>query len=241
MRKMQLDQVPAYCLHIRKYRETSVILQCFSEEFGRFDLLGKGLYRAKNKSDLPEYFQQYNVSGICKNELGILTALELAEAQPKLVGQSWLTACYANELLIKFLPRLEPVPDLYLSYAALLDTLHSERDYQLSLLWYEKRILEALGYGINFHYEAHRDEPINEDSWYRYSTGKGFYLCQASETNGLPGSLILSLADENWTSQDKNSFLLAKRVVRSALKYQLGDSALRTVAVSKDFQQFVQV
>lgn len=240
MNKLQLNQVPVYCLHIRKYRETSVILQCFSEEYGRFDLVGKGLYRPKNKNDLPEYFQQYRLSGICRNELGILTDLELIKLNNKLVGQRWLTACYVNELLMKFLPRLEPVPGLYSAYETLLNDLHLAQDHQLSLLWYEKRLLDVLGYGINFNYENKNDAPIEKHEWYEYNAANGFNLSDASVERAVPGHVIQAMAEESWTESETEFFNLAKRVIRSALKYQLGDAALRTVSVSKDLQQFLQ-
>jgi DNA repair protein RecO (recombination protein O) len=239
MKKIQLEQVPVYCLHIRKYRETSVILQCLSEKHGRFDLIGKGLYRSNNKNDLPEYFKQYRLSGICRNELGILTGLELVNVRSKLVGRAWLVGNYANEILIKFLPRLEPVPELFFVYENLLKDLYQGHNYQLSLMWFEKRILDVLGYGINFNYEYESDSPIESQNWYEYNTSRGFYLSNSEATRAIPGNVVRALADENWTKSESEFFPVAKRVIRSALKYQLGDVELQTVSVSKDLQQYL--
>jgi len=239
MKKIQLEQVPVYCLHIRKYRETSVILQCFSEQHGRFDLIGKGLYRPNNKNDLPEYFKQYRLSGFCRNELGLLTGLELVNVRTKLVGRAWLVGNYANEILIKFLPRLEPVPELFFVYEDLLTALYHSQEYQLSLMWFEKRVLDVLGYGINFNYEYESDSPIETKQWYGYNTGRGFYLSNSGADSAIPGNVVQALAHENWTQTDSKYFLIAKRVIRSALKYQLGDVELQTVSVSKDLQQYL--
>ena len=96
-----------------------------------------------------------------------------------------------------------------------------------------------MGYGINFYYESQGDSAIEKSSWYEYNTLSGFYLSDAKAQYALPGHIIQNLAEEVWSQDDAQYFGLAKRVVRSALKYQLGDIQLSTVSVSKDLNQFI--
>jgi len=239
MRRYSLTQEPVYCLHIRKYRETSAVLSCFSETYGRLDVLAKGLYRKKSKNDLPAYFQEYKLSAHIKTELGILTELELITAGEKLLGQEWLTACYCNELLLKFIPKDEPVGALYLAYQDVLIALQQKKNYPVYLLWFEKRLLEILGYGINFNYAAHSEHQIEAHNWYQFEVGSGFQQVAERNAKSLPGFVIQAMADEQWGERENEFFTLAKRVVRSSLKYQLGEQALKTVTVSKELQDFV--
>lgn len=241
MRKQVIQDAPMFCLHIRKYRETSAILNCFTQEHGRLDCVAKGLYRAKSKNDLPEYFQEYNLSAILRTELGTLTGLELKIRQKKLLNQAWLVACYCNELLIKFLPKYEPLPELYTAYQALLNELREGNEYQLALLWFEKRLLDSLGYGINFGYDADHGEFIESEKYYKFKVASGFHLCSQSEKSALPGNVIQSLAHEKWSTEDDVYFTLAKRTIRTALKYQLGDNVLQSVSVTNELNQFLNV
>ena len=241
MRKHEIQHASMFCLHIRKYRETSAILNCFTQEHGRLDCVAKGLYRAKSKNDLPEYFQEYNLSAILRSDLGTLTSLELLNRQKKLLNQAWLVACYCNELLIKFLPKYEPLPDLYNAYQILLNELRAGNEYQLALLWFEKRLLDSLGYGINFGFDAENGEFIEAEKYYKFKVASGFYSCSPNEKLALPGNVIQSLAHEKWSSEDDEFFTLAKRTVRTALKYQLGDNILQSVSVTNELNQFLNV
>ena len=241
MRKQVIQNAPTFCLHIRKYRETSAILNCFTQEHGRLDCVAKGMYRAKSKNDLPEYFQEYNLSVLLRTELGTLTNLELLLRQKKLLNQAWLVACYCNELLIKFLPKYEPLPELYRAYQTLLNELRAGNDYQLALLWFEKRLLDSLGYGINFGYDADNGEFIEAEKYYKFKVASGFHLSAENVKLALPGKVIQALAHEEWSTEYQEHFALAKRAVRTALKYQLGDNVLQSVSVTNELNQFLNV
>lgn len=241
MRKFQIEQTLVYCLHIRKYRETSAILDCFSKDYGRLDMLGKGLYRPKQRSAIPGYFQEYKLSGICKTELGTLTGLEATNSRIELKGQAWLTACYCNELLIKFLPRAEALPEVYYAYQNVLLELARDQDHKLALLWFEKRLIESLGYGINFYSDTQYEDEIKDNFWYEYVVSSGFKPCSKNLKNALPGFVILALANESWSEREDEYFALAKKVVRTALKYQLGNIELKTVSVRNELNKIVEL
>ena len=240
MRRQVITNAEVFCLHIKKYKETSVILDCFTKDHGRLDVVGKGMYRQKSRNAMPEYFQEYKLSSVSKTDLGTLTELELINSEQKLLGQAWLVACYANELLIKFVPRLEPLPELYIAYMALLCDLRDGTNHQLSLLWFEKRLLDSLGYGINFSFEAGTGDCIDEGNFYDYKVNSGFKLSHAKSKFVLPGYIVLALADETWNETYNDYFDLAKRTVRIALKNQLGEKTLRTVSVVNDLNQFIR-
>ncbi len=240
MRRQVITHADAFCLHIKKYKETSAILDCFTKEHGRLDVVGKGLYRPKSRNALPEYFQEYKLSSINKTDLGTLTELELVRLEEKVLGQAWLVACYANELLIKFIPRFEPLPELYMAYISLLDDLRHDTNHQISLLWFEKRLLDSLGYGINFLYDSDNGEFIEVEQFYEYKVNRGFKISHAQAKFVLPGYVVLALAHETWNESYNEYFDLAKRTVRIALKNQLGENTLSTVAVVNDLNHFIK-
>lgn len=240
MIRQVITNAEAVCLHIRKYKETSAILNCFTKEYGRLDVVGKGLYRPKSRNAMPEYFQEYKLSSINKTDLGTLTELELVSSKQKLLGQAWLVACYANELLIKFVPRFEPLPELYIAYMSLLNDLRGETNHQVSLLWFEKRLLDSLGYGIDFLYESENGEFIEVDQFYEYKVNRGFKVSHGKAKFVLPGYIVLALAHESWKETYDDYFDVAKRTIRIALKNQLGENTLRTVSVVNDLNQFIK-
>jgi DNA repair protein RecO (recombination protein O) len=40
---MRLDQQPAYVLHARPYRETSLLLECLTRDHGRLGVVARGV------------------------------------------------------------------------------------------------------------------------------------------------------------------------------------------------------
>ncbi|MDE2087744.1 MAG: recombination protein O N-terminal domain-containing protein, partial [Xanthomonadaceae bacterium] len=56
---MRLDQQPAYVLHARPYRETSLLLECLTRDHGRLGVVARGVRgeRARLRRSQLEPFQ----------------------------------------------------------------------------------------------------------------------------------------------------------------------------------------
>ena len=68
---------PAFILQQRKYRETSLIIDALTRDFGRISLLAKGVRKAKSKTaGMLQPFIPLTISYVGKAELKILTDVE---------------------------------------------------------------------------------------------------------------------------------------------------------------------
>jgi len=244
LRKIIINDEPVFFLHIRKYSETSVILDCFSQQYGRFSVLGKGLLstRKRNTKERPRLFQAYRVNASLRTELGTLMGIESNHIwiQPK--AQKWYVANYLNEILIRFLPQLESVPQLYQQYVKTLNCLTQDIEYSYELLIFEKILLESLGYGINLEYESKTRDLINSYMYYSYDPLTGFVQCDEDYNYAVQGNIILALQLENssFFSQENMALRSAKRIIRMALKYHLGDVKLKTIEVHREVGHFTE-
>src|SRR4051794_34915132 len=117
----------AYVLHRYDWSETSLILDLFTREQGRVAVAAKGAKRPYSQLRpvlLP--FQRLNVSlgrlaaGEASGEVQTLRQAEWAGGAPMLSGVALFSGFYLNELLMKFVPRHEPVPRLFDTYAQTL-------------------------------------------------------------------------------------------------------------------------
>jgi len=78
---------PAYILRQRSYRESSLIFEAFTRDFGRISVLAKGVRKAKSKSQgLLQPFVPLHLTFLGKAELKTLTDVELAESYLPLNG-----------------------------------------------------------------------------------------------------------------------------------------------------------
>ncbi len=116
----------AYVLHSYPYRETSLILQAWTEKHGRVGLVAKGAKRPKSPArSVLVPFQPLVVSWFGRGELRTLKSAEASAPATPLGGQSLMSAFYLNELLLKLTHRDDPHERLFAAYDAAISALRA--------------------------------------------------------------------------------------------------------------------
>lgn len=222
---------PSYILHYRSYRDTSLLLDVFTQQQGRISLLAKGVRKTKSKlSGLLQPFVPLLISWYGKGELFNLRAVETDAPTYHLHNENLLSGLYANELLVRVMPRGDAYSHLFAAYTQLLTQLQIHKHCEKSLRLFEKTLLEELGYGLQLQYEAHTGALIQPEYYYTYHFEQGFSLVNS---NNLPqptllfqGQHLLNL--HHGQLDDIASLRAAKQLMRLALKSLLGDKPLLT-------------
>lgn len=224
---IRLQLQPGYILHQRAYRDTSLLLEVFTAEQGRFGLVARGARGPKSRNrGLLQLFQPLLLSWTGRSELGTLTGVEANGCPPRLTGAVLYSGFYLNELVMRLLQRLDPHPELFKAYADTLQGLQHAMERPLRL--FERRLLEALGYGLLLDHAADTGEPIEANRLYRYELETGPVAVDTAAPQGLclQGSSLLSLAADQL--QDAQSLSDCKRLMRAALGLYLGERKLKT-------------
>jgi DNA repair protein RecO (recombination protein O) len=132
-------------LHTYPYRETSLIVEALTAEFGRVAMVARGAKRPRSElRGLLQAFQPLLLSWSGTNELKTLLKAEWRGGLPRVGGSALLCGFYLNELLLKLLPREDPHPRLFATYeAALTEPTGSER-HGAAMFRFE--LLAELGY-----------------------------------------------------------------------------------------------
>lgn len=225
MLKAQLQ--PAYVLHQRPYRDTSVLLEVFSRDYGRLGLVARGARGSRApQRGLLQPFQPLLMSWRGRGELATLQQVESNGASHRLSGSLLYSGFYLNELLLRLLQRSDPHPELFIAYQTTLQGLQAET--QRSLRLFEKQLLESIGYALLLDQEAHSGAPIVSEALYRYELELGPISVERATPRGLclPGSSLLSLATGDLS--DAQSLADSKRLMRAALALYLGGRELKT-------------
>lgn len=226
---MRADLTPAYVLHGRDYRETSVLVEIFSREHGRVGLVARGARGGKSRlRGILRPFLPLLVSWRGKGELGTLTGAE-AEAPMSLPGGARLAGgFYLNELLMRLLARHDPHPALYDVYHRALETLASAAEPpEPALRLFEKRLLSELGYALLLERES-GGAPVRPDALYHYHLEEGpAAVARLGEGMlGVHGETLLAMAAEEFSGE--RVLAESKRLNRAALARYLGGRALRS-------------
>jgi DNA repair protein RecO (recombination protein O) len=222
------ELTPAYILHTRSYRETSLIVDFFTLEYGRLSAVARGARGSKKKVTL-QPFMPILIALAGTRELKTLTSYEIDQAPIHLLGDNLLIGMYVNELLVRLLGRFDPMTHLFESYKSLIIQLSSKQALAEGLLrLFEFNLLADLGYGIVFDYEIVSGIAILTEKSYKYSLEDGFSPI-AGETysnQGFQGKDLLAIGQGDFSLPSARK--AAKKIVRSALKPLLGDKPLNS-------------
>lgn len=217
MARAQLE--PAWVLSLRPYRETSALVELFTRGAGRVGVVARGVRSARARvRGLLQPFQPLLASFSDRGELGTLGAVEPAGAPAALRGEAVFAGWYLNELVLRLVPRRDPLPSLFGHYSAALPALAGAHA-SAALRLFEKRLLTELGYGLQL------PEAVEPDAWYRWDADHGLRVAEPGPSS-YPGASLRALAEESLETPE--SLRDARRLLRAALAPHIGDRKLRT-------------
>jgi DNA repair protein RecO (recombination protein O) len=225
---------PAYLLHQRDWRDSSRIIEFFSRDHGRVALFAKGVRRPGSAyGALLQPFVPLLVSWSGSGDGGTLTGAELAGSPVAVAPQCLMSGFYMNELVLKLMERVDPHPDVHEAYALSLAALADPAAEQRALRLFEKRLLEALGLGIDYAHLAADGARVDPDRYYHVDPERG--VTGPAERPDAPtacrGAELLALAGEELASAA--SLASARRLLGAALAAALDGRELASRKVAR--------
>jgi DNA repair protein RecO (recombination protein O) len=220
------------------YRETSLIVEAFTPDFGRVALVARGARRPRSElRGLLQGFQPLLLSWSGQHELKTLLKAEWRGGLPRVGGSALLCGFYLNELLLKLLPREDAHPQLFADYETALAELAAGRDQAAILRGFEVRLLAAMGYALPLIREADTGAPVVPAARYHYAFDRGPRRSLPEPGMKLPlvrGATLLALADQKYP--DAETAAEAKRLMREVLDHYLEQRGVESRRVVQDLQ-----
>jgi len=224
----QTFELQGFILHRRPYRETSYLVDCFSLEYGLVSFVAKGVRQAKSTSkSLLQPFQLLDLHLYGRHELKNLKQVEVQQKSISLTSTALFSAMYLNELLSRLLPKELPVTELFLHYQQTLVWLEQHQQVEVGLRQFELKLLEELGYGLDFSCEWQNQQPLEAELYYTFLPEQGFQLLPQASPHKycFRGAELMDVAAGHW---HKRSLMVAKKLVRSAINPLLGNKPLKS-------------
>ena len=227
MYRQRVDGQPAFVLHTYPFRETSLIVEAFSRDFGRVSLLARGARRPRSAlRGLLLAFQPLELAWAGKGEVQTLMKAEWQGGQPLLTGRALFCGYYLNELLMHLLPREDAHERLFSVYAQTLRRF-SEKLREADLRCFERALLQELGYGLMLEHDA-TGAPIDANGYYAYEIEHGPTRLARPGSSALSicGKTLIDLANEDFS--DPRSLVEAKQLMRALIAHYTGGKSLET-------------
>jgi DNA repair protein RecO (recombination protein O) len=230
------EQQPVFVLHTYPFKETSLVVELFSRNFGRVATVAKGARRPRSAMrGMLQSFQPLIAVWSGKSELRTLHSLDWGEGLLLLQGEALICGFYLNELMLRLLPREDPHETLFEHYAQALHQLAEGELMSPALRRFELRLLQELGYAVPLQHQPD-GVPVQSESVYCYLPEQGALL---PDTLGigvqLLGKTLLDMARDDYS--DPVTLQQSKQLMRALLAHYLGDKPLHTRQILMDLQQ----
>lgn len=226
---------PAYILHSRPFRDTSLIVDAWCMYTGRQTILVKGARKAQGKQPakrtLLQPFQPLQLSYGGRGEMGLLKQLEAAGVPLMLQGKALYSGMYMNELILRLLPIADPHANIFAFYQSALSSLQNTQDVEPTLREFESRLLMELGYHVDLTCDMLTKAPVVSAANYMLTPLQGVQEMEpdfaAAGAMVIPGSALLEL-QQDAIELSAQARKVSKYIARVNLDAVLGNKPLRS-------------
>jgi DNA repair protein RecO (recombination protein O) len=218
---------PAYILHQQNYRESSLIIDALTQDFGRISLIAKDVRKTKSKTvGILRPFVALSLSYVGKSDLRMLTDAEMIGSPRELTGLAFYCAFYVNELVCNFLHKDDPHPEVFQDYQQCLAQLAQGTQIEAALRIFELNLMDNIGYGVQLGYDLGHEKSIDPDKKYMFNKDVGL----VEDTDGqFSGSALLAM--ERRQFDDPSVVSEAKMLMRTVIDCHLQGKQLKSRAV----------
>lgn len=245
----------AFVLHRYDWSESSLIVELFTRERGRLVVAAKGAKRPYSPLRpvlLPLQRLTVQVGRTPADETAEVLTLRSAEwggGAPMPTGAALFSGFYVNELLLKLLARQDPHPLLFDAYEQTLPALTGDDAAAgaAALRAFELVLLRETGVLPELDRETLSHRAVQADRRYRLQAELG--LGSSDDDADEPGiagrvwiALQQALAEDRLGAVQSaclDALVPLRGQLRTLLHYHLGHSTLRTRAVMRDLQRFI--
>jgi DNA repair protein RecO (recombination protein O) len=232
------DDQPAFVLHAHPYRETSLIVEALTADYGRVALVARGAKRPRSElRGILQAFQPLTLSWAGAGEIKTLIRAEWRGGLPLVSGSALLCGFYLNELLLKMLPREDAHPQLFLEYQSTLGKLAGGAEQAPALRHFEVELLAQLGYALPLTHEVDSGLPVDPRTRYYYAFDRGPRVAASEPGLRYPlvrGTTLIALAQRDFSAPDAATE--AKRLMREVLDHYLERRDIFSRRVVRDLQ-----
>ena len=236
----RIDHQPGFVLHSYAWRETSVIVETFTREFGRVAIVARGAKRPTSQfRGLLSPFNPIALSWSGRNEIKTLVRAEWLGGMQPLRGDALLAAFYANELLVRLLARGDAHPQTFGGYVELLQSLARTARHDAALRIFELDLLQDIGYAMPLD-RCTEGSAIDARAQYAFAGGQGARRVDANvakESDGgtVSGGTLIAMAARDFEHPQVMSE--SKTLLRQVIRYHLDGKPLNTRRILQDLRK----
>lgn len=235
-RERRILNQPGFVLHSWPYKETSLIVDVFTRDYGRIALVAKGAKRPHSQlRSVLQTFQPLQLGWTGKSEIRILTGADWVGGMLPLERSALLCGFYLNELLVKFLVRDEPHTALFEQYISTLNLLAHDEPAPTVLRQFELALLRESGLLGDLTFCTFSRSKVDAALNYVVDPEVGTRIATTSDHIPIvSGKTLLDMAQADYA--DTVTQFQSKMLMRFLLGHHLHGASLNTRQILIDLQ-----
>lgn len=232
----RVDHQPAFLLHSYAWRETSLVIEMFTRDFGRVALVARGAKRPTSHfRGVLTAFCPLLISWSGRNEIKTLVRAEWCGGLAPLRGDGLLAGFYLSELLVRMLARGDAHERLFAAYGQALGELARADRPAGVLRAFEVALLRETGF-LPALDRCTDGAPIDPCARYRIESTRG--LMRSDGDDGelcIHGATALAMARGEFA--DARVASESKAALRQMIRYHLDGRPLNTRRILQDLRE----
>lgn len=233
----RIEQQPGFILHSYAWRETSLIVEAVTRDYGRIALVARGAKRRTSQlRGLLSPFSALSLSWSGRGEVKTLVRAEWTGGLVSLRGDALLAGFYLNELMVRLLARADAHPGLFGTYMRSLSALAGDENRIGSTLRaFEFELLREIGYLPALDVCAD-GEAVEPGTRYRVDPQRGLVRTERhGDGISVAGASALAMAAGDFATPTVASE--AKAMLRLIIRYHLEGRPLNTRRIMQDLKE----
>ena len=184
-----MQQSFAYILNQRPFRDTSVLLDLFTEDYGRIRCVARpAKKRGKIIKGNLEPFRYLKMQWTGRGDLQTLTEADERGRHP-IPSSELMLGIYLNELLLLLTRQHVVQPALFSAYKYTLHKLSDPLVNQHIMMRFEVYLLASLGYPLSI--DENLDSAISQKMRYRFTQENGLEAYGSTDSNDIESGIII--------------------------------------------------
>ncbi|WP_206483616.1 DNA repair protein RecO [Thalassotalea sp. G2M2-11] len=191
---MKEQELNAFLLHSRPYRDNRVIVECLTELQGKVSALAYiGTSPKSSKKALLQPFIPINIVLKGQNSLPTIARIESLDKSFLLTGDHLFSGFYLNELLVRLLAENIPAQELFKQYFLSLQALNRQEPIEPILRDFERVLLDELGLTIDYSMVFEQNH-----NHYQYIHEQGLLPVASTSKGSLAKQHLVNIAQQEF-------------------------------------------
>jgi DNA repair protein RecO (recombination protein O) len=234
---VRIELQPAFVLHTYPWRETSLIAEALTRDYGRVALVARGAKRRTSQlRGLLSPFSALSLSWSGRGDVKTLLRAEWTGGLVPLRGDALLAGFYLNELMVRLLARSDAHPMLFGAYVQALRALAGDaHEVEAALRGFEVELLRETGHLPSLEVCAD-GAGVSAGARYRVEPQRG--LVRVERNDGavcIGGATALAMAAGNFAAPTVAAE--SRAMLRAIIRYHLDGRPLNTRRILQDLRE----